>query len=153
MKRMTRYLSALMLLLALSTALPAAATLRIPTYDQRVKTSDSVSVRNAKVISWYTWGDGMNIFASNHVSYDHIFCRTSDDCSTIYCTRLGYHGSCTAIRVHDAVYWADVAHPIMICLQTLPQHYRKHYRKRGGVWKSRSLLEVRKSRSPVITIS
>lgn len=78
--------------------------------------SDSVSVRNAKVISWYGWGDGMNVFASKHVSYDHVFCRTSDDCSTIYCTRKDYHGGCHDIRVHDAVYWADVAHPIMIGL-------------------------------------
>ena len=78
--------------------------------------SDSVQVRNAKVMSWYGWGDGMNVFASNNISYDHVFCRTSDDCSTIYCTRLGYHGGCRNIRVTDAVYWADVAHPIMIGL-------------------------------------
>lgn len=76
--------------------------------------SDHVSVRNAKVISWYGWGDGMNVFASNNVSYNHVFCRTSDDCSTIYCTRKDYHGGCRNISVKDAVYWADVAHPIMI---------------------------------------
>lgn len=78
--------------------------------------SDSVEVKNAKVISWYGWGDGMNVFASNHVTYNHVFCRTSDDCSTIYCTRLGYHGGCRNITVRNAVYWADVAHPIMIGL-------------------------------------
>ena len=78
--------------------------------------SDSVTIRNAKVISSYGWGDGMNVFASSNISYDHVFCRTSDDCSTIYCTRKGYRGSCRNIRVHDAVYWADVAHPIMIGL-------------------------------------
>jgi len=78
--------------------------------------SDSVTIRNAKVISSYGWGDGMNVFASNHINYDHVFCRTSDDCSTIYCTRKGYEGSCSHITVHDAVYWADVAHPIMIGL-------------------------------------
>ena len=78
--------------------------------------SDSVTVSNAKVMSWYAWGDGMNVFASNHVTYQHVFCRTSDDCSTIYCTRKGYQGGCTGISVHDAVYWADVAHPIMIGL-------------------------------------
>ena len=77
---------------------------------------DSVSVRNAKVISWYGWGDGMNVFASSNVNYQHVFCRTSDDCSTIYCTRKGYHGSSRHINVDDAVYWADVAHPIMIGL-------------------------------------
>lgn len=78
--------------------------------------SNRVSVCNAKVISWYGWGDGMNVFASNDVSYNHVFCRTSDDCSTIYCTRKGYHGGCRNISVKDAVYWADVAHPIMIGL-------------------------------------
>ena len=78
--------------------------------------SDSVLIRNAKVISWYGWGDGMNVFASNHVDYDNVFCRTSDDCSTVYCTRLGYHGGCRNIIVRNAVYWADVAHPIMIGL-------------------------------------
>lgn len=78
--------------------------------------SDSVRISDAKVISWYGWGDGMNVFASRHVSYNHVFCRTSDDCSTIYCTRLGYNGSSTDIHVNDAVYWADVAHPIMIGL-------------------------------------
>lgn len=78
--------------------------------------SDSVSISNAKVISWYGWGDGMNVFASNNVSYRNVFCRTSDDCSTIYCTRKGYHGSCRNISVDHAVYWADVAHPIMIGL-------------------------------------
>ena len=78
--------------------------------------SDSITIRNAKVISWYGWGDGMNVFASNNVSYNHVFCRTSDDCSTIYCTRLGYYGGCKNISINDAVYWADVAHPIMIGL-------------------------------------
>ena len=76
--------------------------------------SDSVTVSNAKVMSWYGWGDGMNVFASNNVRYEHVFCRTSDDCSTIYCTRKGYQGGCRNITVRDAVYWADVAHPIMI---------------------------------------
>ena len=78
--------------------------------------SDGVSVSNAKCISWYGWGDGMNVFASNNVTYNHVFCRTSDDCSTIYCTRLGYHGGCRNIKVADAVYWADVAQPIQIGL-------------------------------------
>ena len=84
--------------------------------------SDGVSVSNAKCISWYGWGDGMNVFASNNVTYNHVFCRTSDDCSTIYCTRLGYHGGCRNIKVTDAVYWADVAHPIMIGLHDISRN-------------------------------
>ncbi len=78
--------------------------------------SENVEISNVKCITWYGWGDGMNVFASSHVKYNHVFCRTSDDCSTIYCTRKGYHGSCHDISVSDAVYWADVAHPIMIGL-------------------------------------
>ena len=80
--------------------------------------SDSVTVRNAKVMSWYGWGDGFNIFASNNVLQEHLFARTSDDCSTIYCTRKGYRGGCRNITVRDCVYWADVAHPIMIGLHS-----------------------------------
>ena len=80
--------------------------------------SDSVTVRNAKVMSWYGWGDGFNIFASNNVNQEHLFARTSDDCSTIYCTRKNYHGGCKNITIKDCVYWADVAHPIMIGLHS-----------------------------------
>ncbi len=80
--------------------------------------SDSVTVKNAKVISWYGWGDGFNIFASSNVYQEHLFARTSDDCSTIYCTRKNYHGGCKNITIKDCVYWADVAHPIMIGLHS-----------------------------------
>ena len=78
--------------------------------------SDSVDISNVKVISSYNWGDGLNVFASNNVTYRNVFARTSDDCSTIYCTRKGYNGGCRNITVDGAVYWADVAHPIMIGL-------------------------------------
>ena len=80
--------------------------------------SDSVEVRNCKVMSWYGWGDGFNIFASSNIRQHHLFARTSDDCSTIYCTRKGYHGSSRNIDITDAIYWADVAHPIMIGLHS-----------------------------------
>lgn len=80
--------------------------------------SDSITVRNAKVMSWYGWGDGFNIFASNNIHQEHLFARTSDDCSTIYCTRKKYHGGCRNITIKDFVMWADVAHPIMIGLHS-----------------------------------
>ena len=80
--------------------------------------SDSVTVKNTKVMSWYGWGDGFNIFASNNIHQEHLFARTSDDCSTIYCTRKDYHGGCKNITIKDCVYWADVAHPIMIGLHS-----------------------------------
>lgn len=80
--------------------------------------SDSVEIKNVKVMSWYGWGDGFNIFASSNISQEHLFARTSDDCSTIYCTRKGFHGGCHNISIKDCVYWADVAHPIMIGLHS-----------------------------------
>lgn len=80
--------------------------------------SDTITIRNAKVMSWYGWGDGFNIFASNNIHQEHLFARTSDDCSTIYCTRKKYHGGCRNITIKDFVMWADVAHPIMIGLHS-----------------------------------
>ncbi len=78
--------------------------------------SNRVKISNVKVMSSYGWGDGFNVFASNDVTYNHIFARTSDDCTTIYATRKGYEGGCRNILTEDAVLWADVAHPFMIGL-------------------------------------
>lgn len=78
--------------------------------------SDSVRITNVKSISSYGWGDGMNVFASSNVSYDRVFCRNSDDCSTIYATRKGFIGGCRNITMENSTLWADVAHPIMIGL-------------------------------------
>lgn len=58
----------------------------------------------------------MNVFASSHVTYDRVFCRNSDDCSTVYATRKGFNGGCRAICMKNSTLWADVAHPIMIGL-------------------------------------
>jgi len=76
--------------------------------------SDSVTIRNVKSISYYGWGDGMNVFASNNVLFDGVFCRNSDDCTTVYGTRLGFVGGCTNITMQNSTLWADVAHPILI---------------------------------------
>lgn len=78
--------------------------------------SDSVSISNVKAISSYGWGDGLNVFASSNVSYDGVFCRTSDDCTTVYATRAGFTGGCKNISMRRSVLWADVAHPIFIGL-------------------------------------
>ena len=78
--------------------------------------SDSVTIRNVKAISSYGWGDGMNVFASNNVFYDGVFCRTSDDCTTVYATRMGFVGGCRNIEMKNSTLWADVAHPIFIGL-------------------------------------
>lgn len=78
--------------------------------------SDSVSVKNVKSISYYGWGDGMNVFASDNVRYDRVFCRNSDDCSTVYATRKGFIGGCKNILMENSTLWADVAHPIFVGL-------------------------------------
>lgn len=76
--------------------------------------SDGVTITNTKVMSYYGWGDGFNVFASNNVRYSNIFARTSDDCTTVYATRKGFNGGCSGILTENAVLWADVAHPFMI---------------------------------------
>ena len=76
--------------------------------------SNDVIIRNVKVISSYGWGDGLNVFASSNVLFDGVFCRNSDDCTTVYATRLGHKGSARNITMQNATLWADVAHPIFI---------------------------------------
>ena len=76
--------------------------------------SDSVNISNVKVMSYYGWGDGFNVFASNNIHYNRVFARSSDDCSTVYATRKGFSGGARNITMENAVLWADVAHPIMI---------------------------------------
>lgn len=76
--------------------------------------SDHVVIRNVKSISYYGWGDGMNVFSSNNVLFDGVFCRNSDDCTTVYGTRLGFTGGCRNITMQNSTLWADVAHPILI---------------------------------------
>ena len=80
--------------------------------------SDSVTIRNVKSISYYGWGDGMNVFASKNVLYDGVFCRNSDDCTTVYATRKGFTGGCRNITMKNSTLWADVAHPIFIGLHS-----------------------------------
>lgn len=76
--------------------------------------SDGVTIRNVKCISYFGWGDGMNVFASNNVLFDGVFCRTSDDCTTVYATRKGFTGGSRNITMINSTLWADVAHPILI---------------------------------------
>lgn len=78
--------------------------------------SDGVHINNVKAISSYGWGDGLNVFASNNVTWDGVFCRTSDDCTTVYATRKGFTGGCKNILMKNSTLWADVAHPIFIGL-------------------------------------
>lgn len=85
--------------------------------------SDSVTIRNVKSISYFGWGDGMNVFASNNVFFDRVFCRNSDDCTTVYATRKGFEGGCRNIVMENSTLWADVAHPIFIGLHGNAQNF------------------------------
>lgn len=76
--------------------------------------SDNVRLHDVRSISHPGWGDGLNVFASSNVTYDRVFCRNSDDCTTAYATRKGFNGSARNIRMTNSTLWADVAHPIFI---------------------------------------
>ena len=78
--------------------------------------SDGVTLHDVRSISHPSWGDGLNVFASSNVTYDRVFCRNSDDCTTAYATRKGFSGSVRNIRMTNSTLWADVAHPIFIGL-------------------------------------
>jgi len=82
--------------------------------------SDGVSLHDVRSISHPQWGDGLNVFASSNVSYDRVFCRNSDDCTTAYATRKGFSGSVRNVRMTNSTLWADVAHPIFIGLHGNP---------------------------------
>lgn len=83
--------------------------------------SDGVTLHDVRSISHPGWGDGLNVFASSNVLYDRVFCRNSDDCTTVYATRKGFTGSARNIRMTNSTLWADVAHPIMIGLHGNPE--------------------------------
>ena len=76
--------------------------------------SNGVRLHDVRSISHPGWGDGLNVFASENVSYDRVFCRNSDDCTTAYATRKGFSGNTRNIRMWNSILWADVAHPIFI---------------------------------------
>ena len=78
--------------------------------------SDTVLIENVKCYSYGPWGDGLNIFASSHVTLRGCYCETSDDCMTVYATRMGNPGSARHILVEDCVFNPKVAHPIFIGL-------------------------------------
>ena len=82
--------------------------------------SENVTIENVKVISYYGWGDGMNVFSSRNVTFDGVFCRNSDDCTTVYGTRLGFEGPSSNVTMKNSTLWADVAHPIFIGIHGNP---------------------------------
>ena len=81
----------------------------------------SLAGKKIALFGSYGWGDGMNVFASNNVLFDGVFCRNSDDCTTVYATRMGFNGGCRNITMQNSTLWADVAHPIFIGLHGNPE--------------------------------
>ena len=84
--------------------------------------SDSVVIRNIKSISFDRWGDGIDIYCSNHVLLEGIFMRNSDDCIAIYGHRNKWYGNTMNFEVKNATLWADVAHPVLIGTHGDPIH-------------------------------
>jgi hypothetical protein len=76
--------------------------------------SEHVVIRNVKCISFLGNGDGMNVISSSDVLLDGVFNRNSDDCVTVYATRLGFTGGSRSVTVQHSTLWADVAHPILV---------------------------------------
>ncbi len=76
--------------------------------------SKGVRITDVRSISYPSWGDGLNVFTSEDVEYDRVFCRNSDDCTTAYATRKGFSGNTRNIHMRNSTLWADVAHPIFI---------------------------------------
>ncbi|MNC47076.1 hypothetical protein D3C75_961210 [compost metagenome] len=54
------------------------------------------------------------MMACSYIEIDDVFLRTSDDCIAIYGTRWDYAGDTRFVTVRNSVFWADVAHPLMI---------------------------------------
>ena len=83
--------------------------------------SSGVTLHDVRSISHPQWGDGLNVFGgSSDILFDRVFCRNSDDCTTVYATRKGFKGSVRNVRMTNSTLWADVAHPIFIGLHGNP---------------------------------
>jgi len=76
--------------------------------------SENVKISNVKAISYWQWGDGMNVISSNNVVFDGVFNRNSDDCTTVYGSRGEFKGGCKNVLMKNSTLWADVAHPILV---------------------------------------
>lgn len=83
--------------------------------------SSGVTLYDVRSISHPQWGDGLNVFGGcSDILFDRVFCRNSDDCTTVYATRKGFSGSVRNVRMTNSTLWADVAHPIFIGLHGNP---------------------------------
>ncbi|MBD2872287.1 glycosyl hydrolase family 28 protein [Paenibacillus arenilitoris] len=85
-----------------------------PHYSIYIGQSEHIRIRNFKSFSCKGWSDGIDMMASREVDVDDAFLRTSDDCIAIYGSRWDYRGDTRGVTVRNSIFWADVAHPLMI---------------------------------------
>lgn len=83
-------------------------------YSIHLGSSENIHIRDIKAFSCVGWSDGIDMMACENVLIEKVFLRNSDDCIAIYGKRFNYTGNTRNVTVRDSVFWADVAHPIMI---------------------------------------
>ncbi|QYR23224.1 hypothetical protein KZ483_10060 [Paenibacillus sp. sptzw28] len=89
-------------------------TIDPPHYSIYLGKSQNVRIRNFKSFSTRGWSDGIDMMACSDIEIDDVFLRTSDDSIAIYGTRWDFVGDARNITVKNSVFWADVAHALMI---------------------------------------
>lgn len=89
-------------------------TLDPPHYSIYIGKSEHIHIRNFKSFSTRGWSDGIDMMASSNIEIDDIFLRTSDDCIAFYGSRWDYQGDARNLTVRNSIFWADVAHALMI---------------------------------------
>ncbi|MCR4994394.1 MAG: glycoside hydrolase [Bacteroidales bacterium] len=76
--------------------------------------SENITIRNIKSFSARSWSDGIDLMCCRHVTVDHCFLRTSDDCIALYNHRWWFWGGSEDFDIRRCIFWPDVAHPVNI---------------------------------------
>lgn len=79
-----------------------------------VGSSHDILIRNLRVISSGQWGDGIDTWCSQNITYEKLFMRTGDDSLAFYLSSSPYSGDSQNITIRDSSVWADVAHPLNV---------------------------------------
>lgn len=58
----------------------------------------------------------MNVFVSNNVLFDGVFCCNFDDCIIVYVICMGFYGGCCNVIMQNFILWVDVVYFIFIGL-------------------------------------
>lgn len=89
-------------------------TLDPPHYSIYIGKSEHIRIHNFKSFSTRGWSDGIDMMSSSNIEIDDVFLRTSDDCIAFYGTRWDFQGDARNLTVRNSIFWADVAHALMI---------------------------------------